>query len=152
MSFSEFERILKSLDNKMDSLALYSVFGEYLNSETTTTSVGHLSGNDIFLLICENVDADGDVGSSSSSKSKKSKFTKISESVLNSWASISVRTLRYNVILHMFNNSDLVKFKEVTHVELLLENSLYSIVMKIKICMRTFRKSGKKMKLDASTR
>merc|ERR1711991_566497 len=129
VSLSEFTRILNSLDD-IGSLDAYSIYGEYLNGECEPMSVGHMSGDAIFFLMCENNDADSDVGSSSSSstKSTKSNITKISEKVLNGWYRTNVRTLRYNVIMHMFKNADLEKFAEVTHVELLMVEGLYSIV------------------------
>ena len=141
LSFGEFAKTIESLDGK-DRLTPFSLYGEYLNMETEAVSVGHLSSNEIYYRICEYNNNDPNNGSS------QNQFCKISEDILNSWLSISAQMLRYNVIRHMFNNCNLTKFKEITHVELSLLDSTYSVVMQIKTYTNTYRKINGKMVLD----
>lgn len=141
LSFGEFVKIIESLDKK-DRLTPYSVYGEYLNAETEKMSVGHMSGNDIYFLICEYNDNNPNNGTS------QRQLCKVQEDILDTWFHKSAQTLRYNVIWHMFKNCDLQKFKEITHVELSLIESTYSVIMQIKSFTNTYRKSNGKMALD----
>ena len=141
LAIGEFSRFIKGLEDGHDCTS-YSIYGEYLNMETESVSVGHLSSNDIYYIIGDNGNANNNNGSIGNNK--------IATTILDSWYKINVRTLKYNVIRHMFNTLCLNKYKEITHVELSLKDSTYSVVMNATLFINTYRKVNGKMELDMS--
>eukprot|EP00942_MAST-04A_sp_MAST-4A-sp1_P006561 g6561.t1 len=139
LSIANFSNLMQSLGNFTNIIAFTS-FGQYMNSETELVSVTHMSSEEIYSIICNYAD-DND-----------NEERKIAESVLNSWFKISARTMKHNVVNHMFRNGLLNMYKHITHIKLTLQNTTHSLMFGITLYTESYTKKNGKMVLDASLR